>query len=170
MGAVAMMAHIAPVTKIADASGTIAAITIYWLMFGKPDASMTLNGALAGLVAITAGCAFVSLSSAALIGMVAGVLVVLGVLFLDRVLHIDDPVGAVSVHGLCGAWGTLAVGLFAQDLFQPGTTGNGLCSCGGLGLLTSRALGVCLHRVPGMWLRGFLYQQGSDRPASIAGG
>ncbi len=103
------IAHIAATTNIAAAAGAVAAMLIYWVMFGKPDASMTLNGALAGLVAITAGCAFVSLGSAVVIGFLAGMLVVLAVLFLDRVLHIDDPVGAVAVHGCCGVWGTLAV-------------------------------------------------------------
>ena len=135
------IAHIAATTNIAAAAGAIAAMLIYWAMFGKPDASMTLNGALAGLVGITAGCAFVSLASAVIIGLIAGVLVVLGVLFLDRVLHIDDPVGAFGVHGLCGVWGTLAVGLFAQDVFHPGS-GNGLFFGGGLKLLGVQALGV----------------------------
>ncbi|MCK4901188.1 MAG: ammonium transporter, partial [Anaerolineales bacterium] len=135
------IAHIAATTNLAAAAGAVAAVLISWLMFGKPDPSMTLNGALAGLVGITAGCAFVSLGSAAVVGFVAGILVVLGVLFLDRVLHIDDPVGAVSVHGLCGAWGTLAVGLFAQDVFQPGS-GNGLFFGGGLKLLAVQALAV----------------------------
>jgi len=142
MAAVPDIAHIAAATNISAAAGAVAAMLISWLLFGKPDASMTLNGALAGLVGITASCAFVSLASAAVIGFVAGILVVLGVLFLDHVLHIDDPVGAVSVHGICGAWGTLALGLFAQEIFQPGTTGNGLFFGGGLKLLRAQALGV----------------------------
>ena len=133
------IAHIAATTNIAAAAGAVAAMLIYWLMFGKPDASMTLNGALAGLVAITAGCAFVSLASAVVIGLLAGVLVVLAVLLLDRVLHIDDPVGAVSVHGVCGLWGTLAVGLFAQEKFGPT---NGLFFGGGLKQLGLQALGA----------------------------
>ena len=133
------IAHIAATTNIAAAAGAVAAMLIYWLMFGKPDASMTLNGALAGLVAITAGCAFVSLGSAVVIGLVAGVLVVLAVLFLDRVLHIDDPVGAVAVHGVCGVWGTLAVGLVAQEKFG---APNGLFFGGGLKQLGIQALGA----------------------------
>jgi Amt family ammonium transporter len=141
MAAIPDIAHIAATTNLAAAAGALAAMLISWLLFGKPDASMTLNGALAGLVGITAGCAFVSLTSAAIIGFIAGILVVLGVLFLDRVLHIDDPVGAVSVHGICGAWGTLAVGLFAQDVFQPGS-GSGLFFGGGLTMLRVQALGV----------------------------
>jgi Amt family ammonium transporter len=103
---------------------------------------MALNGALAGLVGITAPCAFVSTVSAVFIGLVAGALVVLSVVFFDKVLHIDDPVGAISVHGVCGLWGTLSVGLFAQDVFSPGTTGNGLLFGGGAKLLGAQALGV----------------------------
>ena len=95
---------------------------------------MTLNGVLAGLVAITAPCATVGPVSALIIGGVAGVLVVLSVLFIDRVLRVDDPVGAVSVHGVCGAWGTLSVGLF--------NVGEGLLTGGGAGLLGIQALGV----------------------------
>lgn len=136
------IAHIAVTTNLSAAAGAIAAMCTAWVIFGKPDISMTLNGALAGLVAITAPCAFVGAGSAVLIGLVAGVLVVLAVLFLDRTLRIDDPVGAVSVHGVCGAWGTLAVGLFAQDVYAPGTTGNGLFFGGGAKLLGAQALGV----------------------------
>ena len=80
-------------------------------MFKKPDIGMSLNGALAGLVGITAGCANVSPTSATIIGAISGVLVVISVVVIDR-MHIDDPVGAISVHGVCGAWGTLAAGLF----------------------------------------------------------
>lgn len=98
-------------TNLAAAAGAIAGMITSWFMFKKPDISMSLNGALAGLVGITAGCANVSPSSSVLIGLIAGVIVVLSVITLDR-MHIDDPVGAVSVHGVCGAWGTLAAGLF----------------------------------------------------------
>ncbi|MFP4104491.1 MAG: ammonium transporter [Phycisphaerae bacterium] len=108
----ASIGYIAVTTNIAAAGGAVAAMLTAWCMFRKPDASMTLNGALAGLVGITAGCDGVSLFGALIIGIVAGILVVLAVTFIDRVLKIDDPVGAVSVHGVCGAWGTLAVGLF----------------------------------------------------------
>jgi len=104
-------------TNLAAAAGALLAMTTAWLMFGKPDASMSLNGALAGLVAITAGCNDVLPLSAVIIGSVAGVLVVLSVVFFDR-LKIDDPVGAVSVHGVNGAWGTLAVGLFYAKGFS----------------------------------------------------
>jgi len=142
MAATMDIAHIAGTTNMAAAVGGIAAMITAWIMFGKPDVSMSLNGALAGLVGITAPCAFVSLSSAAVIGLVAGVLVVLSVVFIERTLRIDDPVGAISVHGVCGAWGTLSLGLFAQDAFAPGTTGNGLFFGGGAGLLTAQLVGV----------------------------
>ncbi|MEW6219447.1 MAG: ammonium transporter [Thermodesulfobacteriota bacterium] len=98
-------------TNLAGAAGTVLAMLTSWIIFKKPDIGMSLNGALAGLVGITAGCANVSPTSSILIGAIAGILVVLSVLFFDRI-HVDDPVGAVSVHGVCGAWGTLAAGLF----------------------------------------------------------
>jgi len=98
-------------TNLAAATGAILAMITSWIKFGKPEISMSLNGALAGLVAITAGCANVSPASSVAIGAVAGVLVVLSVLFFDKI-KVDDPVGAVSVHGVCGAWGTLAAGIF----------------------------------------------------------
>lgn len=98
-------------TNIAAAAGAITAMITAWLKFQKPDAGMSLNGALAGLVAITAPCATVTPLSAVIIGAIGGVLVVLSVLFFDKI-KVDDPVGAVSVHGVCGAWGTLAAGIF----------------------------------------------------------
>ena len=87
---------------------------VSWFKFGKPEVGMSLNGALAGLVGITAGCANVTPASSIMIGALAGVLVVFSVVFFDKV-KIDDPVGAISVHGVCGAWGTLAAGLFHMD-------------------------------------------------------
>ncbi len=98
-------------TNLAAAAGAVAAMVVSWIKFGKPEVGMSLNGALAGLVGITAGCANVTPSSAIIIGLVAGVLVVFAVLFFDKI-KIDDPVGAISVHGVNGAWGTLAAGLF----------------------------------------------------------
>jgi Amt family ammonium transporter len=98
-------------TNLAAAAGCVAGMVISWVIFRKPEIGMSLNGALAGLVGITAGCANVSPTSSIIIGAIAGVLVVLAVLFFDRI-GVDDPVGAVSVHGVCGAWGTLAAGLF----------------------------------------------------------
>jgi len=98
-------------TNLAAAAGAVAAMFASWMIFKKPEIGMSLNGALAGLVGITAGCANVSPASSVIIGLVAGGLVVFSVMFFDRI-KVDDPVGAVSVHGVCGAWGTLAAGLF----------------------------------------------------------
>ncbi|HXH82993.1 MAG TPA: ammonium transporter [Candidatus Tectomicrobia bacterium] len=135
------IARIAVTTNTAAAGGAIAASLLAWLLLGKPDLTMILNGSLAGLVAITAPCAFVSVPSSLVIGLIGGALVVLAVLFFDRV-RVDDPVGAISVHLVCGVFGTLAVGLFAQDRFSPGTTGDGLLFGGGAGLLIAQAAGV----------------------------
>ena len=126
--------YIAVTTNMAAAAGAVAAMFTAWSIFKKPDASMALNGALAGLVAITAGCDGVSPICAMIIGLVAGTLVVLSVIFIDRVLKVDDPVGAVSVHGVCGAWGTLAVGLF--------NTGSGFFYGYGFKQLGIQALGA----------------------------
>ncbi|MEN8141937.1 MAG: ammonium transporter [Thermodesulfobacteriota bacterium] len=101
-------------TNLSAAGGAIGAMLTSWLIFKKPDIGMSLNGALAGLVGITAGCANVSPTSSLIIGLISGVIVVLSVMAIDR-MHIDDPVGAVSVHGVCGAWGTLAAGLFNME-------------------------------------------------------
>ncbi|MCX7983858.1 MAG: ammonium transporter [Bacteroidetes bacterium] len=114
LAAVGGVSHIAVTTTIAAATGTIGALILSWILFKKPDLSMTLNGTLAGLVAITAGCASVSTVSASIIGFIAGILVVVSILFIERTLKIDDPVGAISVHAVNGAWGTIAVGLFGQ--------------------------------------------------------
>ncbi len=103
-------------TNLSAAAGSIAAMFTSWIIFKKPDIGMSLNGALAGLVGITAGCANVSPTSSLLIGLISGVLVVLSVMAFDRI-HIDDPVGAISVHAICGAWGTLAAGLFNMGGF-----------------------------------------------------
>jgi len=108
-------AKIAVTTNMAAVSGAVASMFISWAMFKKPDPSITLNGALAGLVSITAGCDIMSPGFAALTGAIGGVLVVLAVLFFDRI-RIDDPVGAISVHGVCGAWGTLAIGLWGNEV------------------------------------------------------
>jgi len=126
-------------TNLAAAAGAIGAMLTVWIKEKKPDPSMSLNGVLAGLVAITAGCANVSPGAAIAIGFLAGILVVFSVEFIDQVLHVDDPVGAISVHGVCGAWGTLAVGLFASKEFG-GIAG--LFNGGGMALLKSQLLGV----------------------------
>jgi Amt family ammonium transporter len=107
-------------TMLASASGALLAMIVMWLKFGKPDPSMCANGMLAGLVAITAPCAFVTAPSAVLIGAIAGVLVIYSVLFIERVFKVDDPVGAISVHGACGAWGVLSLGLFADGTYGDG--------------------------------------------------
>jgi Amt family ammonium transporter len=135
------IARIAVATNIAAAAGAISASLVAWVFLGKPDLTMILNGSLAGLVAITAPCAFVSVGSSLIIGLAAGILVVLSVLFFDRV-KVDDPVGAISVHLVCGVFGTLAVGLFAQDQWTPNTTGNGLLFGGGFTLLLTQLAGV----------------------------
>ncbi|PSB29473.1 ammonium transporter [Stenomitos frigidus ULC18] len=118
MGVSSLIAHIAMTTNIAAACGGLAATITAWLLLGKPDLSMVINGILAGLVAVTAACAFVPVWAAAIIGAIGGVLVVYAVLFFDK-NKVDDPVGAVSVHLVNGVWGTLAVGLFATG---PGVT------------------------------------------------
>ncbi|NOZ01924.1 MAG: ammonium transporter [Deltaproteobacteria bacterium] len=135
--------RIAVTTNLAGASGAVSALLTAWLMFRKPDASMTLNGALAGLVAITASCATVTPMGAVMIGLSAGVLVVLSVILFDRVLKIDDPVGAISVHGVCGAWGTLAVGLFnAEHVLGIADHSTGLFYGGDAAQLGVQAIGV----------------------------
>jgi len=98
-------------TNLAAAAGAVVAMFVSWFKFGKPEAGMSLNGALAGLVGITAGCANVTPASSVIIGGIAGIIVVYSVVFFDKI-RIDDPVGAISVHGVCGAWGTLAAGIF----------------------------------------------------------
>lgn len=134
------ISRIAVTTNIAASASAFTATLAAWLIIGKPDLTMIINGALAGLVAITAPCAFVSVGSSLIIGAIAGVLVVASVLFFDRI-KVDDPVGAISVHLVNGAFGTLAVGLFAQDLI-PDTTGNGLFFGGGAGLLLAQLVGI----------------------------
>lgn len=110
-------ASVIVVTNLAAAAGAIAAMAVSWLYNGKPDVGMIGNGALAGLVAITAPCSWVDAWAAVIIGLVGGGLVVVGVTFIDKVLKVDDPVGAIAVHGVVGIWGTLAVGLFADPKF-----------------------------------------------------
>ncbi len=128
------IAHIALTTNLSAAGGAVAAMLTAWARYKRPSLSLSLNGALAGLVAITAGCDIVSPGGALIIGILAGILLVFSVEFIDQVLKVDDPVGAVSVHGVCGAFGTLAVGLFATD--------GGLFYGGGAKLLGVQAVGV----------------------------
>jgi Amt family ammonium transporter len=110
-------------TMLAGGAAAFSSWVYMWMRYGKPDISMSANGMLAGLVAITAPCAFVNSVSAVIIGLIAGVLVCLSVLFIERVLKVDDPVGAVSVHGVCGAWGVIALGLFADGTYGDGWNG-----------------------------------------------
>lgn len=128
-----LIARVTVNTNIAAATGAVAAMIIAWLHTRKPDIGLTMNGALAGLVAITAPCAFVSLTASIVIGAVAAVIVVYGTFLLDRI-RVDDPVGAVPVHALCGIWGTLSVGLFHET--------TGVLNGGGWGQLGLQALGM----------------------------
>jgi ammonium transporter, Amt family len=113
-------------TMLAGCTGTFGALLFMWIMKGKPDASMSGNGLLAGLVAITAPSGFVSATGAAIIGLVAGVLVCISVAFVENTMKVDDPVGAISVHGTNGLWGVLAVGLFADGTSNYGGSWNGV--------------------------------------------
>lgn len=117
------LAVVAVNTMLASAAGAFAAMAYMWLAYGKPDISMIANGFLAGLVAITAPCAFVDSGAAVLIGAIGGLLLCLSVFFVERVLKVDDPVGAISVHGVNGAWGVLALGLFADGTYGDGLNG-----------------------------------------------
>ncbi len=135
------LAHVIMTTNLSAAASTLAAMSAAWAILGKPDFGMTINGTLGGLVAITASCAYVSPGGAFAIGLVAGVLVVVGILGFDR-LHIDDPVGVLSVHLVNGVFGTLAVGLFASPALWPSSTSPGLFYGGGPHLLLMQCLGV----------------------------
>ncbi|HTA20338.1 MAG TPA: ammonium transporter, partial [Polyangia bacterium] len=117
------IATIAVNTMLSSSAGAFTALLYVWYVSRTPDVGMVCNGLLGGLVAITAPCAFVSPAAAVLIGVVAGVLVAYSVTALERRLRIDDPVGAFAVHGLCGLWGTLALGLFADGSYGAGWNG-----------------------------------------------
>ena len=131
--------YIAANTSLAAGTGALGAMLMAWLRFGKPDATMSLNGILAGLVGITAGCYELAPLGAMVVGFGAGILCILSIEFIDKVLKVDDPVGCVSVHGTCGAFGTLCVGLLAA----PGYGGlTGLFYGGGIAQLGIQALGV----------------------------
>ena len=128
------ISHVFLTTNLAAAAGGIGTMFTSWIKYGKPSFSLTLNGVLAGLVAITAGCDLVSPLGAAIIGLVAGIILVFSIEFIDSKLHIDDPVGASSVHGVCGIFGTIATGLFALD--------GGAFYGGGWGFFGAQCLGV----------------------------
>ena len=128
------ISHIFVTTNLSAAAGALTAMFVAWKRYKRPGLSITLNGALAGLVAITAGCNVISPAGAVAVGIIAGIILVFGVEFIDQVLKIDDPVGAISVHGLAGAAGTILVGLFS--------TSGGLFYGGGTDLLISQLIGV----------------------------
>jgi Amt family ammonium transporter len=128
------ISHIFITTNLAASAGAVSAMIVTWMRYKRPGMSLTLNGALAGLVAITAGCDVVGPGGAMIIGLMAGILLVFGVEFIDKVLKVDDPVGAVSVHGLNGAMGTIMVGFLS--------TSNGLFYGGGAAQLGSQLIGV----------------------------
>jgi Amt family ammonium transporter len=131
------------VTNLAASAGAIGALLLTWIKNGKPNLSMTLNGALAGLVSITAGCGNIGEGGAVLTGLIGGLLVVFSIEFIEKKLKIDDAVGAVSVHGVCGAWGTLVIGLWGID----GDQGIGLFNGGGTAQLSAQAIGVASYAV-----------------------
>jgi len=137
------IAHVATTTNIAAAAATLSSMLTAWILLGKPDFGMTLNGCLAGLVAITAPCAFVSVPSSLIIGIIAGVIVVLAVFFFDRI-RIDDPVGATAVHLANGVFGTIALGLFADPTVCPAAAAakKGLFLGGGMEQLGPQLIGV----------------------------
>jgi Amt family ammonium transporter len=146
-------------TILAGAAGCMTAMYTVWKLWGKPDPSMSANGMLAGLVAITAPCAFVNPVGAVIIGAIAGVLVVGSVIFWERVAKIDDPVGAISVHGINGLWGMIALGLFADGTYGDGFNGvkgavTGLFYGGGSGQLAAQLIAVV---VVAAWAFGMHY-------------
>ncbi len=165
-GGVGFFAYVALNTNLAAAAGVIGAVFTSWLVIKKPDLSMMLNGAIAALVAITAACAFVAPWAAILIGFIAGVIVVFGVLFVERI-GIDDPVGALSAHGMAGVWGTLSLGFFTVPALagklETGSGGlfygGGLHQLGRPGARPARRRRVHVQRV----VRHPLALQGHDR-------
>ena len=134
--------HIAMTTNLAACAGALVAMGITWVRYGKPDISMTLNGILAGLVGITAGCHIISLYGSIIVGAVSGALVVFGCEIIDQKFHVDDPVGAVGVHCLNGIWGTIAVGLFATHTVASPDGALGLFYGGGFTQLGIQLLGI----------------------------
>ena len=131
------------VTNLAAAAGALGGLFFTWIKNGKPNLGMTLNGALAGLVSITAGCGNMTEVGAVVAGLLGGILVVLSIGFIEKTLKIDDAVGAISVHGVAGAWGTLVIGLWGVD----GDTGIGLFNGGGAAQLGAQAIGVIAYAV-----------------------
>ncbi len=135
------ISHIVVTTNSAGIIAVLTSTITSWILLGKPDLGMSINGLLAGLVAVTGACAFVTVPVSLLIGAIAGVLVVLSVIFFDKI-NVDDPVGAISVHLVHGIFGTICVGLFAKDGITGVATGNGLFYGGGFSLLGKQLLGI----------------------------
>jgi ammonium transporter, Amt family len=161
---------VATVTMLASAAGAVTAMIYWWSRYGKPDPSMCVNGMLAGLVAITAPSGWVNPIDGVIIGIVAGFLVCLAVPFFDKV-KIDDPVGAISVHGVCGLWGLVSVGLFADGTFGGGLNGvasnvTGLFHGGGVGQLMAQLIG-CVTVVLWAWGASFVFFQVQDAVMGI---
>lgn len=157
-------------TMLASAGGAMSAMMYMWLRYGKPDISMAANGLLAGLVAITAPCAFVTPISSVIIGLIAGVLLCVSVLFVECVLKLDDPVGAISVHGVNGAWGMLALGLFADGSYGDKLNGvegavKGLFYGDG-GQFVAQCIAVCVNFVF-VFVVMFIFFKLSDKIAKI---
>ena len=132
------------VTNLAAAAGGVGAMAVTWMKDGKPNLGMTLNGIIAGLVSITAGCGNMTFGGGFMAGLIGGIIVVFSIEFIDKVLKIDDAVGAASAHGVAGAWGTLVIGLWGVD----GVTGIGIFNGGGAGQLGIQAIGVLAY---GVW-------------------
>jgi Amt family ammonium transporter len=135
------IAHVFMTTNTAAFMGILSATALSWMWDGKPDLGMSINGCLAGLVAITAPCAYVTVGASLIIGLLAGLIVVCAVKLLDS-MKIDDPVGAVPVHLFNGVFGTICVGLFAADKITGVATGNGLFNGGGMTLLIAQLEGI----------------------------
>jgi Amt family ammonium transporter len=157
-------------TNIAAAGGALATMMLIWMKYRRPTLSMTLNGALAGLVAITAGCDAVTPGGALIIGLLAGILVVLSVSFFDNIAKIDDPVGAISVHGVCGAFGTLMVGFFSksqglfygQDWSLLKSQLIGVVSIAAWTLAASTVLFLALRYLNGLRVEKIIEEEGLD--------
>ena len=133
--------HILVTTNTSAIAAVVTSTITSWIFVGKPDLGMTINGCLAGLVAITGGCSYISISDSLIIGAIAGVIVVFAVVFFDRI-KVDDPVGATSVHLCCGVFGTICIGLFAKEGVTTLSLRNGLFYGGGFGLLGTQLLGI----------------------------
>ena len=131
------------ITNLAAAAGGLGALITTWIWYGKPNLAQTLNGALAGLVSITAGCGNMTAGGAVLAGLIGGIIVVFSIEFIEKKLKIDDAIGAASVHGVAGVWGTLVIGLWGVD----GDTGIGLFNGGGASQLGAQAIGVLAYAV-----------------------